>query len=188
MKFAFVALTGIDKTSHAAGQGDPLVLDAMRIVDDTVAQIRSDAERDGRWEKMHLWVGSDHGHSSVSDTRIWRLLKEWRYRTLAHPWAFNTLPSCRDGKRNAMAHLYVDIEQRSRPWWPALGEKWGNLAKRLLERESVDLMILPTSQSSCEIHTRDRGAAKLTWTESIYSYLPQTGDPLDIGEKPTGAR
>jgi len=47
----------------------------------------------------------------------------------------------------------------------------------------VDLMILPTSQSSCEIHTRDRGVAKLTWSEAVYSYLPQNGDPLDIGEQ-----
>jgi hypothetical protein len=185
MKFAFVALTGIDKTSHAAGQNDPLVLDAMRIVDDTVAQIRSDAERDGRWEKMHLWVGSDHGHSSVSEHEdLAGLLKEWGYRTLAHPWAFNSSADIAVMvSGNAMAHLYVDIEQRSRPWWPALGDRWNDLTKRLLARESVDLMVLPTSQSSCEIHTRDRGVAKLKWSESVYSYLPQNGDPLDIGEQ-----
>ncbi len=185
MKFAFVALTGIDKTSHAGGQDDALVLDAMRIVDDTVAQIRSDAERDGRWEKMHLWVGSDHGHSSVREHEdLVGLLREWGYRTLAHPWAFNSAADVAVMvSGNAMAHLYVDIDQRSRPWWPALGARWGALPERLLALESVDLMILPTSQSSCEIHARDRGMARLSWGESVYSYLPQTGDPLDIGEQ-----
>ena len=62
LKFAFIALTGIDKTSHAGGHGAQTVVDAMRIVDETVARIRADAERDGRWPRMHLWVGSDHGH------------------------------------------------------------------------------------------------------------------------------
>src|SRR5207302_634543 len=62
-RYAFIALTGIDKTSHAQGQDAPIVGDALRIVDDTVAEIRADAERDGRWENMHIWVASDHGHS-----------------------------------------------------------------------------------------------------------------------------
>jgi arylsulfatase A-like enzyme len=186
-KFAFVALTGIDKTSHASGQDDPLVLDAMRIVDDTVAQIRSDAERDGRWEKMHLWVGSDHGHSSVREHEdLAGLFKEWGLKTLAHPWAFNGAADVAVMvSGNAMAHLYLDLDQRSRPWWPALGERWGHLSERLLARESVDLMILPTGPSSCDIHARDRGMARLSWGESVYSYLPQTGDPLDIGEQLT---
>ncbi|HEY8713346.1 MAG TPA: alkaline phosphatase family protein, partial [Thermoanaerobaculia bacterium] len=86
MKFAFLALTGIDKTSHAAGQDAAIVGDAMRIVDDTVAQIRSDAERDGRWNRMHLWVGSDHGHSPVREHEdLTGLLAGWGYTTLAHP-------------------------------------------------------------------------------------------------------
>jgi hypothetical protein len=53
----------------------------------------------------------------------------------------------------------------------------------LLSRESVDLMILPTSSSSCEIHSRSRGMARLTWQESVYSYTPESGDPLDIGRQ-----
>ena len=184
-RYAFVALTGIDKTSHAAGQDSPIAADALRIVDDTVAQIRSDAERDGRWGKMHLWVGSDHGHSPVCDHEdLIALLAEWGYSTLSHPWAFNTgadIAVMVSG--NAMAHLYLNLEEKARPWWPSLGGKWGGLVERLLSRESIDLLILPTSPSSCEIVTRDRGAAKLTWRESRYTYIPTTGDPLDIGEQ-----
>ena len=184
-RYAFVALTGIDKTSHAAGQDSPIAADALRIVDDTVAQIRSDAERDGRWAKMQLWVGSDHGHSPVHDHEdLIAILAEWGYSTLSHPWAFNTgadVAVMVSG--NAMAHLYLNLEEKARPWWPSLGEKWGELVERLLSRESVDLLILPTSPSSCEIITRDRGAAKLTWRESRYTYIPTTGDPLDIGEQ-----
>jgi hypothetical protein len=184
MRYAFVALTGVDKTSHAAGQDSSIVSDALRIVDDTVAQIRSDAERDGRWRKMHLWVGSDHGHSAVLHHEdLIALLDEWGHSTLSHPWAFNTRADVAVMvSGNAMAHLYLNLEETTRPWWPSLGGKWGQLVERLLSRESVDLLILPTSPSSCELLTADRGAAKLAWRESRYSYTPTTGDPLDIGE------
>jgi hypothetical protein len=82
---------------------------------------------------------------------------------------------------NAMTHLYLDLEQKTRPWWPSIGDKWNYLAERLLTRASVDLLILPTSAASCEIRARDRGSATLTWAESRYSYTPRSGDPLGIG-------
>jgi arylsulfatase A-like enzyme len=184
-RYTFIALTGIDKTSHAEGHDAPIVGDAMRIVDDTVAQIRSDAERDGRWSKMHLWIGSDHGHSPVREHEdLVGLLSEWGYSTLAHPWAFNSSADVAVMvSGNAMTHLYLDIDQKARPWWPALGARWNDLAERLLSRESVDLVILPTSGSSCEIRARGRGSSTLTWAESMYSYRPNSGDPLGIGEQ-----
>ena len=184
-RYAFVALTGIDKTSHAAGQDSPIVNDALRIVDDTVAQIRSDAERDGRWRKMHLWVGSDHGHSPVQDHEdLTAILADWGHSTLSHPWAFNTSADIAVMvSGNAMAHLYLNIDQKTRPWWPALGGRWSALVDALLSRQSVDLLILPTSPSSCEILAPGRGMARLTWAESRYTYAPATGDPLDIGQQ-----
>jgi arylsulfatase A-like enzyme len=183
VRFAFIALTGIDKTSHAAGQDAQIVSDAMRIVDDTVAQIRSDAERDGRWKKMHLWVGSDHGHSPVREHEdLVALISAWGYTTLAHPWAFNASADVAVMvSGNAMTHLYVDLDQKTRPWWPSLGNKWNDLAERLLARASVDLLVLPTSVASCEIRARGRGSAMLRWAESRYSYTPTSGDPLGIG-------
>ncbi|HKN57333.1 MAG TPA: alkaline phosphatase family protein, partial [Gemmatimonadaceae bacterium] len=182
-RYAFIALTGIDKTSHAQGQGAPIVGDAMKIVNDTVAQIRLDAERDGRWSKMHLWVGSDHGHSPVRDHEdLVALLGGWGYTTLAHPWAFKTSADIAVMvSGNAMTHLYLELDQKTRPFWSALGARWNELAQRLLGRASVDLMILPTSASSCEIHSA-RGSAALSWQEWSYSYIPATGDPLGTGE------
>ncbi|MFN2637385.1 MAG: alkaline phosphatase family protein [Gemmatimonadaceae bacterium] len=183
LKFAFVALTGIDKTSHSAGHNAELVSDAMGIVDETVARIRSDAERDGRWKKMHLWVGSDHGHSPVRDHEdLVRLVSDWGYTTLAHPWAFNTSADIAVMvSGNAMAHLYFDLEQRTRRWWPSLQSEWNDFAEKLLARDSVDLMILPTGPSGCEIRAHGRGKAHLEWAESTYSYFTSGGDPLGIG-------
>jgi arylsulfatase A-like enzyme len=183
-RYAFIALTGIDKTSHAEGQTAPIVSDALRIVDDTVAQIRADAERQGRWEKMHLWVGSDHGHSPVLEHEdLVALIESWGYTTLAHPFVLRTSADVAVMvSGNAMTHLYVELGEKSRLFWPSLAQNWNELAARLLDRPSVDLMILATGASNCEIRSALRGFATLAWNESRYSYTPVTGDPLGLGE------
>ena len=57
--FVFAAFTGVDKASHARGHHAPLVMDALRIVDDAAARIqRRCRTRRGRWSDMHLWVVS----------------------------------------------------------------------------------------------------------------------------------
>ena len=177
-RYAFVALTGIDKTSHAEGQSAAIVGDALRIVDDTVAQIRSDAERDGRWKKMHIWVGSDHGHSPVRQHEdLVAVVAGWGYSALAHPWAFGTSADVAVMvSGNAMTHLYLELEKKTRPFWPALSSKWSELTARLLDRPSVDLMILPTSPTTCEIRSAQRGTATLMWRSGAIRTcrLPET--------------
>ena len=181
-RFAFVALTGVDKTSHAKGHDDSIVTNALSIVNDTVAEIRQDAERDGRWQKMHLWVASDHGHSPVREHEdLVGLINEWGYRTLSHPWAFNpTADVAVMVSGNAMTHLYLDLQRTTRTWWANHRDKWQNLFDSLLARPSVDLVILPTSATSCEIHNQQRGSATLSWRESRYTYAPVSGDPLGV--------
>ena len=184
-RYAFVALTGVDKTSHARGHGDAIVTSALSIVNDTVAEIRQDAEHDGRWQKMQLWVASDHGHSPVRQHEdLVELMNEWGYRTLAHPWAFNpTADIAVMVSGNAMTHLYVDLARTVRAWWPEIRDRWQPLVDQLLTRPSVDLLMLPTSPNSCEIHGRQRGYATMSWEESRYTYVPVTGDPLCIGQR-----
>jgi hypothetical protein len=184
-RVAFCALTGIDKTSHSEGHDAPVVRDALRTVDETAAQIRADAERDGRWDSMHLWIVSDHGHSPVrSHEDLAGLIQSWKLGVIAHPWIYG--PG-RDVavmvSGNAMAHLYLDLGNRAatRAPWSALEKKWSWLPERLLERDSVDLVLIPLGGSSCEVRGRGRGAARIVMENGRYSYRPVTGDPLAIG-------
>jgi len=99
----------------------------------------------------------------------------------AHPWVFaggNDAAVMVSG--NAMAHVYLDLAARTRPWWPALETKWGGIVQQLLARESVDLVLLPRSPSVCEVRSRTRGAALVRLDDARYSYEPLTGDPLDL--------
>ncbi|MEO8193317.1 MAG: alkaline phosphatase family protein [Gemmatimonadales bacterium] len=181
--FVFAALTGIDKTSHSEGHSGAYVERALRIVDDTVAEIRSDAEKKGTWDQTHLWVVSDHGHSPVLEhDDIAGLIGRLGFRTIAHPFVYSLRGEVAVMvSGNAMAHIYLDLARRTRPWLADLGGRWQSVRDALLARDSVDLMILPTSIGSCEIHARGRGFATLRWRDGLISYLPVTGDPLAIG-------
>ena len=191
-EFTFCALAAADKMSHAAGHASAVVREALRIVDDTAGRIRADAERDGRWDTMSLWIVSDHGHSSVrAHEDLAGLVKSWGLGVIAHPWVFGT---GRDVavmvSGNAMAHLYLELGsagngnangKRARPWWPALAARWHWLPEQLLERESVDLLLLPIDAHTCEVRSRRRGVARVRVDAGRHSYRPETGDPLGIG-------
>jgi hypothetical protein len=183
-RFVFAAFPGCDKASHAAGHHSALLRDALRTVDAVAGALRHDAERDGRWNSMHLWIVSDHGHASVrGHDELAAGIRELGYRALAHPLA---VPRGADlavmVSGNAMAHLYLGLEARQRPFWPALSGRWEPLAEALLARESVDLVALPLAPGRVEIRGRGRGAARLEWSEDRYSYRPSDGDPLGTGE------
>ena len=82
---------------------------------------------------------------------------------------------------NAMAHVYLDLAHRERPWWPRLRERWDWLADRLLARESTDLLILPVDPQATEVRHRARGSATIRFADGRYAYEPTTGDPLGLG-------
>lgn len=184
-RVAFCALTGIDKTSHSEGHDSRVVRDAIRKVDETAARIREDAEHGGRWDDMHLWIVSDHGHSPVrAHEDLAGVIASWKLGVIAHPWIYG---AGRDVavmvSGNAMAHLYLDLASRARTraGWQTLEQKWGWLADRLLERDSVDLLLIPMGGGACEVRARGRGAARIAIENGRYSYRPLTGDPLAIG-------
>jgi hypothetical protein len=183
-RYSFAAFTGIDKASHASGHDSPLVHDAMRVVDDVCSQIRTDAERNGSWDTTHLWIVSDHGHSRVTTHEdLAGLVASLGLRVAAHPWIARPRAQVAVAvSGNAMAHIYTGLENRVRAFWPALVARWNDVANAILARESVDVMLLPISATSCEIRGRNRGHAMLSWSDSLYSYRPLSGDPLCIGE------
>jgi hypothetical protein len=82
---------------------------------------------------------------------------------------------------NAMAHIYLELHSRRRPWWPDLRDRWSELASALLERPSLDLLVLPHSACEFEVRSLRAGAAMIVVSGDRWSYRPSTGDPLGIG-------
>ena len=175
--FAFAALTGIDKTSHARGHGSALAAQALSIVDLTAGAIRFAAERAGIWEDTHLWIVSDHGHSRVLHHEdLAALVAGWGHSVIAHPWPMRTRPDAAVMvSGNAMAHIYTGLRSLG-----GSAAKTEQLAGLLLARKSVDLLLLPC-EGGCEVRSAHRGNATISWQADSYSYHPHTGDPLGIG-------
>lgn len=183
--FAFAAFMSIDKVSHGFGHDSPLVLDALRTIDATVAALRADAERLGYWRDLHIWVVSDHGHSPVTshdDLAGWLTGRGLRVRS--HPWVYRSGSAALMVSGNAMAHLYLDIDRRQRPWWRRLAPRWEEMVTALSARRSVDLVLLPLSSAECEVFAFGRGRALVERRGRKVRYACLTGDPLGIGETP----
>ena len=134
---------------------------------------------------MHIWVVSDHGHSPVGNHEdLVGLLRGLGLRAIAHPWVYSMSAEVAVMvSGNAMAHVYLDLAKRERPWWPSHNPRWKEIAELLMSRPSVDLMILPSSPNECEVHGNGRGRARMMWQDGVISYEPVTGDPLGIGEQ-----
>jgi hypothetical protein len=193
----FCALTGVDKSSHSAGHEAPVVGDALGIADAVLAELRADAERGGWWRDTTVFVVSDHGHSPVrahDDLADW--FRSRGHRTVAHPFTW------RPGREvavmvsgNAMAHVYLELARRERPWWEALAARWEPAVGDLLARPSVDLVLLPLGDDACEVRHASRGAAAVrrgrrpgagpadaSCFAYAYRYEPlRGGDPLGLG-------
>ncbi len=180
--FAFAGFGGMDKCSHAYGHESTQVREALRTVDRAAADIRADAEADGRWGSMHLWVTSDHGHAPVhAHDELAASVAACGYRVLAHPFTFRRDPEVAVMvSGNAMAHLYVELENRNRPLWPAIEHRWTALVDALLTRPSVDLAILPTADGAI-VRSASQGRAVVARKGDSYSYIRETGDPLRVG-------
>ncbi|MGH7622341.1 MAG: alkaline phosphatase family protein, partial [Gemmatimonadaceae bacterium] len=183
--FSCIALLGLDKASHAFGHESDRARDALAAIDASVGELRDGLERAGRWDETTLWIVSDHGHSRVSGhDDLVHVVHAAGYSVLSHPWLLTrrAMVAVMVGG-NAMAHLYVELDRRTRAGWPALRDRWEPLASALLERESVDLVILPHDDAHTEVRGRGRGRAMIEHAHGRFSYRPITGDPLGVGRE-----
>ena len=174
--FIFAAFMGVDKLSHATGQQASAVIDALRVVDTTVAALREGTN-------ARVWIASDHGHSPVQHhDDLHQLLTRMGVRVRAHPWVYTMQADVAVMvSGNAMAHVYFDLGHRTRPFWGALASRYEATLATLLNRESVDIALVPLSADRCEVRSRARGRAVVSLESNLLSYHRTNGDPLDIG-------
>jgi hypothetical protein len=178
--YAFAAFMGVDKLSHQQGHGSDGVREALRIMDHTVAALKENA---GDNKNVRIWVTSDHGHSPVSNHEdLERLVASEGYRVIAHPWVYKVRPEVAVMvSGNAMAHVYVDIGRRERPYRRGMSERFSSLPERLLRRESVDLVMIPLDETRCAVWSQTRGRGTVTLKDDRFSYRRDDGDPLRVG-------
>jgi hypothetical protein len=188
-RFALAAVLTPDKVQHAEGQDSPRLLDTIRIGDDMVAELRSDLERAGRWDETLLLVVSDHGHSPVpKHDELVDVLTAQGLTVAAHPFAgkAKSADAVVMVSGNAMAHVYLDARRRARLGAEALRGRWGEVTRSLVDRDSVDVAMIPLGDEACLVHAPGRGDAIVRWRDGRYDYRPRDGDPLRLEGSHTG--
>ncbi len=186
-RVAFIAHPGIDKQSHRFGAAHPVVLDSMRTVDGTVARLQDVFASAGRAQELEVWIVSDHGHADLHGHEdLAGVIASWGHSVRAHPWVIGGRDVAVMVSGNCMAHLYLELERTVRPGWETLRARWGPMLAQLLEREAVDLAVVPVAPGVCEVHGRGRGRARVASTDAAgnpprISYTRLSGDPLRLG-------
>jgi hypothetical protein len=186
-RFATLAITSADKRAHKEGGTSEGVRNAIRDINDAIAEAQAIAERDGWADQLDVWIVGDHGHAPVAhhdDLHGW--LEQRGLRVRAHPQIMKRkcdVTLMVGG--NAMAHLYVNPSQRKRSYWPALAGQWQQLHDELLEREAVDLLAVAIDERTVRVSSRTLGVADVQKSgqgmHAQWSYQPRTGDPLLLG-------
>jgi hypothetical protein len=180
-RFVFASFTTGDKAAHTAGADSAGVRGSLELVDHLVRRIREDAERDGRWASLHLWVVSDHGHSPVArHFDLADALRDIGVRVRSHPW---TLPDRSEAavmvSGNSMAHVYLGLGARTRQCWADLAPEWLPRTEAVWSHPAIDLLAWKQAPSSVEVR---RGArrAEIAVGEKGLSYRLREGNPLGI--------
>ena len=180
-RFVYAAFTAGDKAAHLRGVDAPGVRQSLKLVDHVVGSIRRDAERDGRWSSMHLWVVSDHGHSAVD--QHYDLADSFRdagVKVRSHPW---TVPDRSDAavmvSGNGMAHVYLGLDSRTKLQSPALSRGWAPLIEQVCSQPAIDLVASQLSERTVEVR-RGTDRAEIRLSADGVSYLPEDGNPLGI--------
>lgn len=189
-RFSVLAVTGPDKFAHQRGPFSEIVRRSVLDIEQAVTMAKAHADRDGWGDRLHVWLVGDHGHAPVKqhdDLHGW--LESESLRVLAHPGLFTRRPDVAlmvGG--NAMAHIYLEPQHRTRRWWGEQPARWHRLHDRLLTRPSVDLLVVAESETITRVEHASRGAAQIVHTPADqfsrerWSYRSVNGgDPLQLG-------
>ena len=186
-RLSMLGLLSPDKLAHAYGSDSRVVRESLQDIDTAITRAQNIAQAGGWDDTLHVWLVGDHGHAPVAhhdDLHGW--LDGLGYRVLAHPHVHvRRADMALMVGGNAMGHVYFELEQRTRQWWPQLSSRWQPVLDGLLERPSIDLAAVAMDAHTVRVHHPRRGVAEIhrkhTGHDARWSYVAVQGDPLLLG-------
>jgi len=183
--FLFAVFPSVDWDSHYYDIRDQRTIQAYKIVDQSIGELRAFLERKGWWQQTLFILGSDHGltpthtHFDIAD---W--LSDSGLPALSHPFTWKKDPAVSvsvSGNSFASLHL-LQHDGTHALRGPELIERFGSDRLRLLvQQAAVDFVIYRGAQpDDLYVHNR-RGSALIRKEGKRYSYIPATADPLMLG-------
>ncbi|MDP6452845.1 MAG: alkaline phosphatase family protein [SAR202 cluster bacterium] len=183
-RFIFLPLLDVDTASHARGPHHQRTLKAYQRIDGIIGSIVSKLKNIGVWDRTHLMVASDHGHTQTYDhLDLTKLISELGYSVFEHPSIYpRKVDAAVAVSGNAFGNVYVASEGR---WERALiGDELEREHRQMLDilrgRPEVEWAAYRHDNGAIKIIS-DSGAGLMNREGERFTYSFDGADPLELG-------
>ncbi len=190
-RFIFLPLVDVDKVSHRYGPEHRQTMESYRRVDSVVGVLVEYLQRHRLWNRTHLIITSDHGHTETRQhLDMSALLSELGYSVFEHPNIY---------RRSADAAVMISGNSFGNIYFSSEGRWEAPLNSEELEREHPKVLRVFAQREEIEWFAyRDRnggikvvsesGKAVLNLEDHYYTYAYDGADPLRLGLKHSRVR
>ncbi|MBL4676997.1 MAG: alkaline phosphatase family protein [Mucilaginibacter sp.] len=185
--FLFAVFPSVDWDSHYHHIRDERTVEAYKIVDRSLGEVRAKLEEQGRWDDTLFVLTSDHG---LTPTTKHLDLGDWMtaqgLKAVYYPVIWKTNPKSAvfiSGNSFGAIHLLNhkgDHVLRETEIMQTMG---ADKLELLVKEDAVDFAIYRgDEENTFFVHNRD-GRAKISVKDDVFIYEPQTADVLKYGGK-----
>lgn len=183
--FLFAVFPSIDWDSHYYDIRDQRTIEAYKILDDSVGELRAFLEKKGWWQQTLFLLTSDHGLTATHthfDIADW--LEDQGLRSLAHPNIWKRDPAVAVA---VSGNSFASLHFLHHPGHDPLRERelrncmQSHRLTTLLEQQAVDhILYRGRHQGEVWVHNQ-QGRALIQQKGGAYAYRPETADPFGLG-------
>ncbi len=182
--FLFAVFPSVDWDSHYHHIEDHRTLEAYKILDDSIGEVRAHLEKKGWWNDTLFLLTSDHG-LTPSHTHL--DLGDWMtnngLKSVYYPVIWKTAPKAAvmiSGNSFGSIHLLNhkgDHVLRATELAQLMGKE--RMDELLMEKAVDHVIFRGDEDNTCYVQNRE-GKALIRKTGDVYEYEPETADPLAL--------
>jgi predicted AlkP superfamily phosphohydrolase/phosphomutase len=183
--FLFAIFPSVDWDSHYYHSKDHCIIEAYKIADDSIGEVRAHLERKGCWDNTLFMLTSDHG---LAATHTHFDLNDWitaqGLKAVSYPSIWKSTPkSAVMISRNSFGSIHLLNHERDHVLnQPELIKLFGEDRLTALVNEKAVDFITYRGYHPGEFYVQNsRGKALITHHKDKYYYQPLNTDPLGLG-------
>ncbi len=180
--FIFAVFPSVDWDSHTYHYKDPKTINAYKIVDNSLAEVRDALKKQDMLHDTQIILLSDHGLTSTENhLDLAKYFSQRKVRALQYPtiWTFSPHVSVMISG-NSFASLCFLKNGRDMLRTDDLAKDTTAVMTDLIREEAIDFMAYRSTQAnSIRIHNND-GKALVRKVQSGYHYIRESGDPFRL--------
>jgi hypothetical protein len=184
--FLFAVFPSVDWDSHYHHFEDKRTIDAYKIADDSIGEMRNNLEKKGWWQDTLFLLTSDHGLSATHthfDVGDWMTAHD--LRSVSYPVIWRRSPKSAvmiSGNSFGSVHLLNhtgDHVLRKKELLEYLG---ADRLKMFTAEKAVDFIAYRNEIPGSYSIQNAAGSAVIKKDNLLYEYHSETGDPLQMGD------